>query len=173
MNHSFSKRMQKHLKAVPVLLMAMEEEGLNAKPESGKWSKKEILGHLSDSALYNLERFTKIRFCDPPFIIVPYPQAELVTANNYQAQEIESILGLWLTLNRQILSVWEGYSEEELKIEVKDPKFDNVGDLEWWIEDYTEHMEHHLNQILGEQYKSLNLLMATPEEGGRFTVKKR
>ncbi len=165
MENPFIERMRKHLKAVPVLLVAIEEEVVSRKPESGKWSKKEILGHLADSALYNLGRFTQIRFCEPPYVIVPYPQAELVSANNYQSQNLGEILRLWMTLNQQILSVWESYSDEELKIPIENPKFENKGDLEWWIEDYTEHMEHHLNQILGAQYKDLNLWLTTADEG--------
>lgn len=164
MENPFIKKMQKHLKAVPVLLMAMEEEVLSLRPNPEKWSKKEILGHLADSALYNLERFTKIRFCEPPFVIVPYPQAKLVAANNYQSQEIGSILRLWLTLNQQILSIWESYTTLELNISVEDSNSGNKGNLLWWIQDYYEHLEHHLFQILGEQYKDSNLWLATEGE---------
>ncbi len=150
-------RLRNHLKAVPVLLLAIEETELSNKPNPEKWSKKEVLGHLVDSALYNLERFTKIRFCEPPFEIVPYAQAALVKANRYQSQETEDILILWESLNKQIISIWETYSETELKIPVLDPKFEKKGDLLWWIQDYTQHLEHHLYQIFGEQYKDTKL----------------
>lgn len=157
-------RMEKHLKAVPVLLMAIEEDDLDLKPNPAKWSKKEILGHLTDSALYNLERFTKIRFCDPPFEILPYPQDALVKANNYQDQDVEAILKLWSSLNQQILSIWKSYSAEELKIPILDPKTSKEGDLAWWIEDYSDHLVHHLKQILGTNYEGMTLWLTSPEE---------
>ena len=71
---------------------------------------------------------------------------------------------LWETLNRQILSIWNTYSEAELKIPVIDPKFGNEGDLLWWIKDYSAHMEHHLVQILGNEYHNLKLWLTSPRE---------
>ncbi len=118
-----------------------------SKPE--KWSKKEILGHLVDSAVYNLERFTKVRFVPQPFEIVPYPQNDLVKANDYQNGELDQLLNLWTSLNRQILSIWKSYSEDELAYKIIVPYMNQDGDLQWWISDYLEHMEHHFKQIYG------------------------
>ncbi|MFT5383716.1 MAG: mannose-6-phosphate isomerase-like protein (cupin superfamily), partial [Saprospiraceae bacterium] len=164
MAESHLVKMRSHLKAVPVLLLAIDEDELNDKPNPAKWSKKEILGHLVDSAIYNLERFTKIRFCEPPLEIVPYPQEELVRANRYQSQAVEDILILWETLNRQILSIWNTYSEKELKTPVIDPTFGNEGDLLWWIKDYSAHMEHHLTQIFDNPYHELKLWLTSSRE---------
>ena len=147
MNHSFLTRLENHLNVVPGLIEAIDPETMRDKPSPDKWSKQEILGHLADSALYNLSRFTKMKFSKTPFEIVPYPQAELVGANHYQSQERADILNLWKVLNQQILWIWKGYSEAELQLKVLDPKFGNEGDLLWWIDDYMTHMEHHLAQI--------------------------
>ncbi len=171
MNNTSSIRLKRHLKVVPLLLPALDEAALGTRPSPDKWSKKEILGHLVDSGLYNLERFTKIRFCTPPFEIVPYPQAELVKANNYQSQDISDILALWKNLNKQILSLWESYSDTELKIKIDNPTFGNGGDLLWWMEDYTDHLEHHLCQIFGSEYTTQKLWIATPSEAAQLLSK--
>lgn len=163
MNKPFVERLRKHLKAVPVLLSAIEPELIEQKPANGKWSKKEILGHLVDSAVYNLTRFTSIRFSEEPFKITPYAQKELVEANAYQKQSTTEILQLWKTINQQILAVWDNYAVAELRKKVLDPVSGNEGDLEWWINDYTEHLEHHLRQVLGAEYQDLTLWLATSE----------
>lgn len=163
MLHPCIGRLEKHLLAVPALVAALDEETLCKRPGPGKWSKKEILGHLVDSGLYNLQRFTKIKITRAPLEIVPYPQEELVDVNAYQEQDIHVIIDLWKNLNWQILAIWKNYSDAELAIKVSDPKFENEGDLAWWIEDYTSHMEHHFKQIFGTLYPGQSVWLATSE----------
>ncbi|MEP5339952.1 MAG: DinB family protein [Algibacter sp.] len=112
-----------------------------------KWSKKEILGHLIDSAINNLQRFTKIQFSKKPFLIIPYDQNELVKSNDYQHAETDKILNLWLSLNYQISHIIKNQTEETLsfKILLKDER---ESDLRFLITNYVDHLEYHLNQIL-------------------------
>lgn len=139
-----AQRLHQHVLAVPNIVATISErDWLNRKPE--KWSKKEIVGHLADSALYNLERFTRILFEPQPYRLTPYPQDELVKANDYQNQSLEQLLGLWSVLNQQILHVWSTYSKDNLTLSVIDR--DKEGSLAWWMQDYIEHLEHHLAQI--------------------------
>ncbi len=49
-----------------------------------KWSKKEILGHLIDSGINNLQRFTEIQYEKKLYKIRKYEQDVLVKANDYQ-----------------------------------------------------------------------------------------
>lgn len=143
------KKLLKYTALFPYHLKSIPAAKLLHKPNPAKWSKQEILGHLIDSAIYNLERFTKIRFAPQPFEIVPYPQDDLVRANDYQHAELSHLLNLWTTLNRQILKVWQSYSPEELKLEVLAPQQRHIIDLHGWIIDYLEHIEHHFRQIFG------------------------
>lgn len=138
-----------YIAVVPYHFKNISASELLQRPNPEKWSKKEILGHLVDSAVYNLERFTKIRFVPQPFEIVPYPQNDLVKANDYQHSEINQLLDLWASLNRQILSLWKSYSAKELSFKIDIPYMNEKADLKWWINDYREHMEHHLKQIFG------------------------
>ncbi|MDF9795710.1 hypothetical protein OKW21_000973 [Catalinimonas alkaloidigena] len=56
--------------------------------------KKEILGHLVDSAIRNLKRFTEVQFSSQPYRIQKYQQDELLRSNHYQNQNYEEILTL-------------------------------------------------------------------------------
>lgn len=141
--------LSRYIAIVPYYFKNIPEPDLLHKPNSEKWSKKEIFGHLIDSAVYNLERFTKIRFAPQPFEIVPYPQDDLVRANDYHHAKVEQMLQLWVSLNHQISGIWEKYSAEELKLKIFIPKMNKTVDLQWWINDYLEHMEHHFKQIFG------------------------
>ncbi|MBL8017837.1 MAG: DinB family protein, partial [Ignavibacteria bacterium] len=52
---------------VPERLSNYKEEQLSAKASPLKWSKKELLGHLCDSAVNNLGRFIRAQFEEEPF----------------------------------------------------------------------------------------------------------
>lgn len=112
----------------------------------GKWSKKEVLGHLIDSAIHNLVRFTEINYAAKPYRHRPYNQIDLVNINQYQTKDINELNELWLSLNRQIIRIMKSVDEEALdyKIILSD---ESVIDLRFLMTDYVEHLEHHINQI--------------------------
>ena len=112
----------------------------------GKWSKKEVLGHLVDSAVHNLIRFTEINYLEKPYRHRPYNQIDLVNLNQYQTKEINELTQLWFSLNKQILRIMKSVDEEALdyKIILSD---ESIIDLRFLMTDYVEHLEHHINQI--------------------------
>ena len=116
------------------------------KPSETSWSKKEILGHLIDSAVNNLQRFTEIQYVEKPYIIRPYDQNKLVKANNYQDKEVSDLLNLLTALNKHILYVVSNQTEGILHYQIVVPN-KTVTDLKFVIDDYFEHFYHHLNQI--------------------------
>ena len=140
-------RLEKLLKSGMEIISKSSESELARKPNPGKWSKKEILGHLVDSGINNLQRFTEIQFEHKPFKIKKYNQDELVKANDYQNSQIEVITNLWLSINNQIKNLIKKQDETTLsyKIELDN---NNISDLRFLIGDYVDHLEHHLNQIL-------------------------
>ena len=127
-------------------LSQSSEPELSHKESAEKWSKKEILGHLIDSGLNNLQRFTEIQFENKPYKIRTYNQNELVKANDYQNSDIREIVDFWIAINLRIKSLMERQSEKTLdfKIELDDG---NTADLRFLMNDYVDHLEHHLNQI--------------------------
>ena len=59
---------------VPVAVIKISDRELSSRPTSNKWSKKEIFGHLCDSAVNNYQRFICIQFESTPFKVVSYDQ---------------------------------------------------------------------------------------------------
>lgn len=124
----------------------LSDRELTEKRFPDKWSKKEIFGHLTDSALNNLKRFTECTHSNSDYVIVPYPQNHLVKANNYQNRTANDLLMLWTALNRQIIFVIQNLTESDLNHTVV--VGDNKKTLKWLIQDYADHMDHHVKQIL-------------------------
>lgn len=122
------------------------ESVINHKPNPEKWSKKEILGHLIDSGINNLQRFTEIQFSTQPYKLRVYNQDELVKANNYQNSTIVEILEFWLAINKRIKFLIGHQTETTLNYKV-DLYNGEQCDLRFLIIDYIDHMEHHLHQI--------------------------
>jgi hypothetical protein len=137
-----------HLTEVGHTFHGFDEESLKRKPSPGKWSKKEILGHLIDSAINNLQRFTEIPFKPQPYTVVSYRQDELVAANHYQDLPLDHLLQLWKSLNQQIVFVVAQIPPGKLQLEV-DAGYGNreMKSFGWLICDYVAHLEHHLQQL--------------------------
>lgn len=137
-----------HMAVFPAFFNGLPEERLLYRAGPGKWSRKEILGHLVDSAVHNLTRFTAIPFAPSPYEVRPYRQVELVRINRYQELPLSHLLVLWEGLNRQILFVIEGLSPEQLSLSVKPGYADQATHtLGWVFCDYVAHLEHHLRQV--------------------------
>jgi hypothetical protein len=113
----------------------------------GKWSRKQILGHLIDSAINNLTRFTEISYQPQPYIYREYNQAALVEVNNYQEMDTIELLQLWLSLNRQIIRVMETATDERLNLKIQFAD-GTLSDLRFIMHDYPLHLEHHIRQII-------------------------
>jgi hypothetical protein len=118
----------------------------NYKAGPNKWSKKEIIGHLIDSAQINLQRFVRSTYTEN--FTLTYDQVEWVDAQHYISADIEELLELWRLLNRQIIRVLENYPTHRLQIQSDTGKtnvcFHTVENL---AHDYVNHLNHHLNAI--------------------------
>ncbi len=116
----------------------------------GKWSKKEIVGHLIDSALHNLRRFTEAQFSPSPYLIQSYNPDELVRRNNYGDLPIMELLQLWTSLNLQIIRVVDVLQRNQPTLYDVPIVFSSgeTNTLGWLIEDYVAHMEHHLQTLI-------------------------
>ena len=151
------KRLTEYIDSVPQLFKEKSFEELTSKPLPGKWSNQQVLGHLVDSAINNLKRFTEIQFLPQPYSIISYQQDELVKVNYYQEMPVDQLIDLWKTLNRQIIWIVEHIPSAKIEYAV-DPKYDDheMKTLGWVICDYVTHMEHHLKQVTGTEKSVTN-----------------
>ncbi|WP_407312496.1 DinB family protein [Desulfosporosinus sp. SB140] len=141
------ERLNYLIEVLPIKANRFSEEEFSSKPMD-KWSKKEILGHLCDSATNNYHRFIRIQFEEQPFVVVSYKQNEWVLINDYQNMPTDDVVGFWIVINRQIVRIISKIPEEKLSYlcDDGDNKFFTFSEL---IEDYLRHMDHHLVQIFG------------------------
>lgn len=143
-------RLQQLVAEVPRRLAAFSTDEMTLRPAPGKWSKREIMGHLCDSALHNWQRFLAAQHQPGVLEIKPYPQNELVRLNQYQDLPTGQIVALWASLNTQVLAVLKSLPAERLQHPVQLPDGTRV-DLGFWADDYLSHLEHHLSQVFGEK----------------------
>lgn len=133
---------QKIIIEFPQNLLKIQDDTFSFKPNSNKWSKKEILGHLIDSAFVNYLRFVKAQFQENPQIY--YEQDEYCKFAYYNNSNQQQLIDLWTANNKQLLFLFEQIlANNQLKREC------NNETLEFLIQDYVNHLVHHKNQILG------------------------
>src|SRR5215208_6993279 len=124
-------------------MRSISESDLCYKPSQEKWSKKEIVGHMIDSAQNNIRRFIAAQYEDRPTIV--YNQDKWVALSNYQHYDRPDLINLWYLLNKHICQVLKNMSPDMFKRECRT---ENVHDLEWLASDYARHLRHHLHQVL-------------------------
>lgn len=134
------------LTAVPEAFARFDAAEAAAPRPGGKWSKQQLLGHLCDSALNNLSRFIKVQYEPQPLSLALYDQNEWVAAQQYAGTPREEILSLWISLNQSVLRVISGLSPTQLELVFRLETGETVT-LQWLIDDYLNHMKHHLGQI--------------------------
>jgi hypothetical protein len=124
-------------------LEKLNEGQSSIKPLPNKWSKKEIIGHLIDSAQNNIRRFIVAQYEDNPEI--KYRQDDWVRINNYQSCSLADLISLWYLLNKQIVAILSNTTGETLQ---RTSQTDTLHCIEWLAQDYIKHMKHHLHQAL-------------------------
>lgn len=126
---------------------ACSEPELSASPGPGRWSRKEILGHLIDSALNNHRRIVGASLAPPPHRLRPYDQDAWVRVADYQHYPCAGLLALWTSLNELILHLI-GHVPSHLLAHEYLTLNGNPTTLHWLISDYALHLEHHVGQII-------------------------
>ena len=127
-------------------LREIKDAEASVRPAPGKWSKKEILGHLIDSAGNNHQRFVRLQLAS--VINLPgYDGDEWVLLQRYQDRPWPEIVNLWQMYNTQLAAVIRHVDLKALRNIWHTPDGKDL-DLEFIIRDYVVHMRHHLDQIL-------------------------
>jgi DinB superfamily len=122
---------------------SISEDEWNYKPSETKWSRKEILGHLCDSAMNNLRRFVVSQYEENNKIV--YRQDDWVASQDYQNADYKDIIQLWKLLNEQVVRTIKKIPQDKLQ---NTCITEAPHTLQWLIEDYIPHLNHHISQIL-------------------------
>ena len=130
-------------KAMPWLVTISEAEA--SVPEcEGKWSAKEVIGHLTDSAVNNLGRMVRLQI-EAGQSLPGYEQMAWVSLQHYAERKWAQVLALWFALNEHVAWTIENVEKEHLA-----NRGSVAGEpltLGFLIADYIAHMEHHLRAM--------------------------
>jgi DinB superfamily len=127
------------------------EADFSAKPNPTKWSPKEVVGHLIDSAQNNLRRFIVGQYEPQPNIV--YDQDFWVKSNEYRDAPKENVIQLWKLMNLQICSVLSTMPRENYsRLCNTGRETPNLRTLEWLAADYVKHLKHHINQVIAGSF---------------------
>jgi hypothetical protein len=139
-------------------LEAMSEEAAARPRAPGKWSPREVIGHLVDSAAHNHIRFVRAQL-EEDLDFPGYDQDEWVRVQAYCRAPWSELVELWRSYNLLLARLvdeippdigarprarhslhriaWKEFSET-------DPA--SLDDL---VADYVDHLRHHVEQIVG------------------------
>jgi hypothetical protein len=124
---------------------ALTEPESAVSTQPGAWSRKQILGHLIDSASNNHQRFVRALLQDE-LTWPSYDQEGCVRAQRYQEAKWADLVRFWSGYNRFLAHILAGVPESKRNTRCL------IGNnapmtLEELAVDYLKHMQHHLDQI--------------------------
>ena len=118
----------------------------SAKPVlTGGWSRRQVIGHLIDSASNNHQRFVRAMLADA-LEFPGYDQAGNVRVQAVQEADWLLLISLWASYNRYLAHVIAQIPEDRSGIICRIGKGEPVT-LGFLATDYLAHMLHHLRQI--------------------------
>jgi hypothetical protein len=142
--------LQETISQAEPLLEKFNDAEASSRPQPGKWSKKEILGHLLDSASNNHQRFVRASL-QGQLAFPGYDQERLVELQRFQAMEWRFLTEFWAKYNHFLAQVVAGLPAEAAAV-ICSIGTNQPATLEWVAQDYVAHLKHHLNQILGKTF---------------------
>jgi hypothetical protein len=155
---AYARRLVDALQRATPALLALDDVATSRRPAPGKWSPREIIGHLVDSASNNHQRFVRTRDRDD-LVVEGYEQDAWVAAQHYQDASWTELVLLWMTYNRHLARVMTATPAADrdrqrhthnLHLRAYRPvAADRAVTLDYFMNDYVDHLEHHLRQVLG------------------------
>src|SRR4051794_20827514 len=105
------------LATAPRKLVDISDIDASHKPAPDKWCKKEVLGHLIDSAGNNHQRFVRCQQVER-LEFPEYDQNPWVASQAYGTEPWADLVNLWLLLNRHLLHIVRVTPPEVYKHEI-------------------------------------------------------
>lgn len=129
-------------------LIGLPDAAIEARPKPGKWSVKEMVGHLIDSASNNHQRFVRLQVADG-LVFPDYSQDNdaWVSIQGYQATAWDELVVLWRSYNFHLARVIRAVDEACIDHQwiVDENTSIALGEL---MIDYLRHLKDHLRQIM-------------------------
>ena len=147
------------IEAAAPRLLAISEVNSEQPRSDEKWSAKQIIGHLIDSAANNHGRFVVAQTKDD-LVFPGYDQESWVRVNHYQQRPWHQLVELWRAYNLQLHHLMEHAAPEKMTTPCRLHTLQEIAfkivpqaepvTLEYLMRDYVDHLKHHLEQIFSE-----------------------
>jgi hypothetical protein len=111
----------------------------------GKWSPKQVIGHLIDSASNNHQRFVRVQ-AETDLRLPGYAQDFWVDTQRYSDRAWPDLIELWSSYNRHLAYVITHIPEAKGNVHCRIADGPPVT-LRYVALDYVGHVQHHLRQI--------------------------
>jgi hypothetical protein len=139
-----SERLAVVLRETMPWLLTISEAEASVPEREGKWSAKQVIGHLTDSAVNNLGRIMRMQIEVGPRL-PGYEQMAWVNLQHYAEREWAQVLALWFGLNEHV--AWTIGHIDPARLANRGVVEGEPLTLGFLIADYVAHMEHHLRAM--------------------------
>src|SRR6516225_2439299 len=157
------ERLRFAVRTLPGVLAGFSESESEQRPSPERWTKKEVVGHLIDSASNNHQRFVRGQIASGQHF-PGYEQEQWVRIQGYQSARWSDLIDLWRAYNTHLLHVAECMTEEGRRATCQVGGGAEVT-LAGLFVDYVDHLEHHPRKMLGQWRAVRHEMGVTP--GGR------
>jgi hypothetical protein len=144
------------VQAAEPTLRALTDAIAAIRPAPDRWTIKEVIGHLIDSAANNHHRFVRAQLT-ARLVFPDYKQNAWVDSQNYRDADWQGLVDLWSVYNRHLAHVIRNIPTSALAVDC------TIGDdkpvtLHFLMEDYVVHLKHHLKKIAERLHLNPNKL---------------
>jgi hypothetical protein len=148
---SLSERLARAVADEEPRLRAVTEESANRRRGGTEgWSRKQELGHLVDSATNNRVRFIRAAL-EGQYSGPSYDGRGWVDLGGYSEMSWTDLVDTWALLNKAIVLVLKRIPQERLSAQCRIADASPVS-LQFIIEDYMLHMQHHLDHVCDREH---------------------
>jgi hypothetical protein len=146
MPQQLGDRFRLRIEKAQAALQAVREENASQRYPGGTWTRKQVLGHLLDSAVNNHVRFVAATL-DGGYKGPKYDADGWVRLHDYANLSWSFLFEQWRVRNTMLAQIVDHVPEQALLAQC------TIGDdqpvtLRFIIEDYLDHLDHHVSDIL-------------------------
>ena len=145
MTTELAQNFRTELNALHATLLALAPSLADTPWHPGGWTRKQVVGHLLDSAANNRQRFVRAA-TEGEYTGPKYAQDAWVAAHGYGSQSWESLLRWWQAEHEILAAVVDHIPEERLDTSCVIGT-DAPVTLRFLIEDYLTHQRGHIAQL--------------------------
>ena len=139
-----ARELRRNIDATIPKLRAVSDSAAARPITPGKWSSKQVIGHLIDSAANNHQRFVRAQE-GPNLEFPPYIQDHWVLSQHHQDRSWNELTTFWQLYNHHLAYVIEHIPEGHRNVRCTIGTDEPVT-LGFLAHDYIVHLRHHLRQ---------------------------